>query len=68
MADGFGARVSGFAREHRNAILYSVFGAAVFIASLAATFPYAATLTALLYLSSVLPLLLAAEKMALELL
>jgi type II secretion system protein N len=48
MADGFGARVSGFAREHRNAILYSAFGAAVFIASLAATFPYAATLTALL--------------------
>jgi type II secretion system protein N len=48
MAESFGARLSGFAREHRNAIVYSAFGAAVFIASLAATFPYAATLTALL--------------------
>src|SRR6201987_5472723 len=48
MADGFGAAVGGFAREHRNAILYAAFGAAVFIASLAATFPYVATLTALL--------------------
>ncbi|MGH7915264.1 MAG: hypothetical protein ACREPW_11560, partial [Candidatus Binataceae bacterium] len=48
MADGFGARLGGFAREHRNAIVYSAFGAAVFIASLAATFPYVATLTALL--------------------
>lgn len=41
-------RLGGFAREHRNAIVYCAFGAAVFIASLAATFPYAATLTALL--------------------
>jgi type II secretion system protein N len=48
MADGLGARVGGFARDHRNAIVYAAFGAAVFIASLAATFPYAATLTALL--------------------
>ncbi|MGA8568151.1 MAG: type II secretion system protein GspN [Candidatus Binataceae bacterium] len=48
MADGFGAQLGGFAREHRSAIIYSAFGAAVFIASLAATFPYAATLTALL--------------------
>jgi type II secretion system protein N len=48
MADGPGARVGGFAREHRHAIAYAAFGAAVFIASLAATFPYAATLTALL--------------------
>lgn len=48
MADGPGTRLGGFAREHRNAIVYSAFGAAVFIASLAATFPYAATLTALL--------------------
>ena len=48
MADGPAARLSGFAREHRSAIVYAVFGAAVFIASLAATFPYAATLTALL--------------------
>ena len=48
MADGLGIRLGGFAREHRNAIVYSAFGAAVFIASLAATFPYAATLTALL--------------------
>ena len=48
MADGFGAHLGGFAREHRSAIIYSAFGAAVFIASLAATFPYAATLTALL--------------------
>ena len=31
-----------------NAIIYAAFGAAVFIASLAATFPYVATLTALL--------------------
>src|SRR5512146_2917018 len=48
MAEGLGARVGGFAQEHRNAIVYAAFGAAVFIASLAATFPYAATLTALL--------------------
>ena len=48
MADGLGARMGGFARDHRNAIVYAAFGAAVFIASLAATFPYAATLTALL--------------------
>lgn len=48
MADTLGTRLGGFAREHRNAIVYSAFGAAVFIASLAATFPYAATLTALL--------------------
>ncbi len=41
-------RLGGFAREHRNAIVYCAFGAAVFIASLAATFPYAATLAALL--------------------
>src|SRR6202162_4678747 len=41
-------RLGGFAREHRKAIIYSIFGAAVFLASLAATFPYAATLTALL--------------------
>jgi len=40
--------MGGFAREHRNPILYAAFGAAVFIASLAATFPYAATLSALL--------------------
>ena len=48
MPDGFSAGLGGFAREHRNAIVYAAFGAAVFIASLAATFPYAATLTALL--------------------
>src|SRR5579863_1166237 len=48
MADGFSAGLGGFAREHRNAIVYAAFGAAVFLASLAATFPYAATLTALL--------------------
>jgi type II secretion system protein N len=48
MADGPDARVNGFAREHRNAIAYVAFGAAVFIASLAATFPYTATLAALL--------------------
>jgi type II secretion system protein N len=48
MADGFVARLSDFAREQRSAIVYFAFGAAVFIASLAATFPYAATLTALL--------------------
>jgi type II secretion system protein N len=48
VADGPGMRLGGFAREHRNAIAYSAFGAAVFVASLAATFPYAATLTALL--------------------
>src|SRR5277367_2577100 len=48
MADGFVARLSDFAREQRSAIVYSAFGAAVFIASLGATFPYAATLTALL--------------------
>lgn len=48
MADGPGAGVGAFAREHRNAIVYAAFGVAVFIASLAATFPYAATLTALL--------------------
>ncbi len=48
MADGPGTWLGGFAREHRNAIVYSAFGAAVFIASLAATFPYAATLAALL--------------------
>jgi type II secretion system protein N len=41
-------RPGAFARAHRNAIVYSAFGAAVFIVSLAATFPYAATLTALL--------------------
>src|SRR5258708_13462074 len=48
MADGFSAGLGGFAREHRNAIVYAAFGAIVFVASLAATFPYAATLTALL--------------------
>ncbi len=48
MADGFGARLGDFARARRGAIVYCTFGAAVFIASLAATFPYAATLTALL--------------------
>jgi type II secretion system protein N len=48
MADGFGARLGDFARGQRSAIVYSAFGAAVFIASLAATFPYAATLAALL--------------------
>jgi type II secretion system protein N len=48
MADAFSARLGSFAREHRDAIVYAAFGAAVFIASLAATFPYAATLTALL--------------------
>jgi len=48
VADGLATRLGGFAREHRKAIIYSVFGAAVFLASLAATFPYAATLTALL--------------------
>ena len=48
MADDLRIRIGGFARTHRNAIVYSAFGAAVFIASLAATFPYAATLTALL--------------------
>jgi type II secretion system protein N len=48
MADGLGARMGGFAREHRNAIAYAAFGAAVFVGSLAATFPYAATLAALL--------------------
>ena len=48
MADGFAARLGDFAREQRSAIVYSAFGATVFIASLAATFPYAATLTALL--------------------
>ena len=45
-------RLSGFfadfARAHRDALLYAGFGALVFIASLAATFPYAATLQALL--------------------
>jgi type II secretion system protein N len=48
VADGVANRLGGFARAHRGAIVYSAFGAAVFIASLAATFPYAATLTALL--------------------
>jgi type II secretion system protein N len=48
MADSLGARLGDFAREQRSAIVYFAFGAAVFIASLAATFPYAATLTALL--------------------
>ena len=48
MADGIGRRLGGFARAHRGAIVYAAFGAAVFIASLAATFPYAATLAALL--------------------
>lgn len=48
MADGSDPGVNGFAREHRIAIIYAAFGAAVFIASLAATFPYAATLAALL--------------------
>jgi type II secretion system protein N len=48
MVDGFAARLSDFAREQRNAIVYSAFGVVFFIASLAATFPYVATLTALL--------------------
>jgi len=48
VADGLGGRLGGVARAHRGAIVYSTFGAAVFVASLAATFPYAATLTALL--------------------
>jgi type II secretion system protein N len=48
VADGLGGRLGGFARAHRGAIVYAAFGAAVFIASLAATFPYAATLAALL--------------------
>ena len=42
------ARLGDFARAHRYALLYAGFGALVFIASLAATFPYAATLAALL--------------------
>src|SRR5271156_6878875 len=48
MADGLAARLGDFAREQRRTIVYSAFGAVVFLASLAATFPYAATLTALL--------------------
>jgi type II secretion system protein N len=48
VAEAPGARAHRFARAHRHAIVYSAFGAAVFIASLAATFPYTATLTALL--------------------
>ena len=48
MADRFSASLGGFAHAHRNAIVYAAFGAVVFVASLAATFPYAATLTALL--------------------
>ena len=48
MAEAFSARLGNFAREHRDAIIYAAFGAVVFIASLAATFPYAATLSALL--------------------
>ncbi len=42
------AGLGDFARAHRDALLYAGFGALVFIASLAATFPYAATLAALL--------------------
>ncbi len=42
------ARLGDFARAHRDALLYAGFGALVFIASLAATFPYTATLAALL--------------------
>jgi type II secretion system protein N len=48
IADGFSARLGDFARAHRHTIVYAAFGAVVFVASLAATFPYAATLTALL--------------------
>lgn len=48
MPEAFGARLAVYARAHARAIGYAGFGAAVFLASLAATFPYAATLSALL--------------------
>jgi type II secretion system protein N len=48
MAEGLGARLLGLALERRNALAYCAFGAAVFVGSLTATFPYVATLTALL--------------------
>jgi type II secretion system protein N len=48
VAETLSTRLGGFAREHRNAIFCFAFAAAVFVASVAATFPYAATLTALL--------------------
>ncbi len=48
MAEPLSARLAAFARGHLRAIGYAGFGAAVFVASLAATFPYAATLSALL--------------------
>jgi type II secretion system protein N len=41
-------RLSRFAHEHSSALVYCGFGLLVFIASLAATFPYAATLSDLL--------------------
>ncbi|HVA40056.1 MAG TPA: hypothetical protein VNF49_05290, partial [Candidatus Binataceae bacterium] len=48
MAETPRARLEAFVREHLRAIGYAAFGAAVFLASFAATFPYAATLSALL--------------------
>jgi type II secretion system protein N len=48
MADDVSARLLVFVREHLRLIGYSFFGGAIFIATLVATFPYAATLSALL--------------------
>lgn len=48
MPEGLSARLAAFARAHLRTIGYAGFGVAVFVASLAATFPYAATLSALL--------------------
>jgi type II secretion system protein N len=48
MAELPAERLGRFAREHSSALIYCGFGLLVFIASLAATFPYVATLSALL--------------------
>jgi type II secretion system protein N len=48
MAEGLRVPLLALVRAHLRALGYAGFGAAVFLASLAATFPYAATLSALL--------------------
>lgn len=48
MPESFSARLLAFVRGHLRAIGYTAFGALVFLISLAATFPYTATLSALL--------------------
>ena len=48
MAETAAERLARFAREHSSALMYCGFGLLIFVSSLAATFPYAETLSALL--------------------